>query len=399
MSFILQKKKLAEPTPMSPHNRVTINISGKIFETHQTTLDRFPKTLLSSDNPRRHEFYCIKTRYYYFNRDRKTFESILFFYQSSGKLYLPTACSLDHFVKECEFFQLPKHSIEFLKMLEGAQLMKDVKAASKKVQTRPATSFTEHWQNFLDYPTSSNSAMFYFILHSVLIIVSISKFCLETLPYIEHFHSESISHPWMILEIFTCVFFLVDLMLRYTFSKEKSRFFCSLFTVIDFITIPTYSVVDLLVPMNDDGGNARFLKAIQFLRIVRFLRFGKISRRVSIIYVIVGDSLRDLQYFFICLLVVVTTSGSIVYLMEKSEVSTGFRSIPDSMWWSLQAYLTIGYGDVIPRTLQGRLFSAVYMIVGILTLMLPMLSLILKLVKCTKEINLDGHSGDYDDED
>ena len=59
------------------------------------------------------------------------------------------------------------------------------------------------------------------------------------------------------------------------------------------------------------------------------------------------------------------------------------------MWWSLQAYLTLGYGDVIPTTLPGKIFSGFYMAVGILTLMLPMLSLILKLVKCTKEINLD----------
>jgi len=383
---------------MIPHNRVTINISGKIFETHQTTLDRFPMTLLSSDNPRRNEFYCLDTRYYYFNRDRKTFESILFFYQSCGKLYLPSACSLEHFIKECEFFQLPKDSIELLKLIEGAQLMRDVKSASRNVQCRPAINFTQRWRNFLDYPTSSNSAMFYLVLHSLLIFVSITKFCLETLPHIDHIHSVSLSHPWMIIEIFTCVFFLVDLMLRYMFSKEKNRFFCSPFTVIDFITIPTYSIVDLLVPMNDDGGNARFLKAIQFFRIIRFLRFGKISRRVSIIYVIVGDSLRDLQYFFVCLLVVVTTSGSIVYLMEKSDESTLFISIPDSMWWSVQAYLTIGYGDVIPRTLQGRLFSGFYMIVGILTLMLPMLSLILKLVKCTKEINMDGDGEDSEEE-
>ena len=64
------------------------NVSGIIYETKENTLKCFPETLLG--NPERRQEYFNKERNeYFFNRGHKSFEAILFFYQSFGKLYRP----------------------------------------------------------------------------------------------------------------------------------------------------------------------------------------------------------------------------------------------------------------------------------------------------------------------
>ena len=355
-----------------------------MLKTNQSTLDRFTEILLSSDSPDRKRYYCQKQKQFFFNRDRNKFEAILFFYQSCGKLFLPPLCSLEEFIEECEFFRLPKAAIDLLKLLEGAELMQNVKNASRSLRPPRANTISNRLRNVLDYPNSSIPAILYFTTYCLLIVVSIIRYCIETLP------GSTIDQNlyWTYFEIAGSGFFLLDFLMRFFLSRSPIKFLTEVFTIIDIITIPSYTTISLLVEIEHYSTLCRFLKALQFFRIARLLRFGKMSRRVSIVYAIVKDSLQDLRYFFVCLLVIVTTSGSIVYSMEKNSNNL-MTNIPESMWWSLQAYLTIGYGDVIPQTVAGKTFSAFYMAVGILTLMLPMLSLILKLVKCTKEINLD----------
>ena len=380
--------------------RIKINVSGNIFETKQSTLDRFPNTLLSRNSRDRNTFYCPQTQQYYFNRDRKQFEAILFFYQSCGKLYLPAESnSLEDFIEECKFFRLPEEAIDLLKLLEGEQLLKDVKQASRFVRPPPAITVIDRLRNVIEYPNSSIVAKILAVVYALMISGSIYRGCFETLPGGEIYTTQG----WVYYEVTVSGFLLLEFLLRTILNKDHKALRSNPFTYVDMVTILSYESVNFLVNYNNDLQDtaasiavdlpalARFLKALQFLRIIRFLRFGKMSRRVSIVYVIVKDSAKDLQYFIVCLLVIVTTTGSIVYFMENSgdEDPPSMDSIPESMWWSLQAYLTIGYGDVIPVTLPGKIFSGFYMAVGILTLMLPMLSLILKLVKCTKEINLD----------
>ena len=393
--IIHQKRKFPTTTneQQQSDSRITINVSGKIFETKQSTLDRYPNTLLSSENiEERSKYFCSQSQQFYFNRDRNKFEAILFFYQSYGKLYLPDLCSLDDFLQECDFFRIPQDAIDLLKHFEGAQLLKDVKLASRFVRPPHASSFIQKLRNVIEYPSSSTVAKIFLGIYVLLIVISVYKSCFETLPGDKLYYS---TKPWMYYELALSGFLLFEFILRVALCQDLKSLLSNPFTYLDAVTVISYDSINYLVGddinMNDDYPKAsRFLKALQFLRVMRFLRLGKMSRRVSIVYVIVKDSAKDLQYFFVCLLVIVTTTGSIVFFMEKAgEYPTSMDSIPESMWWSLQAYLTLGYGDVIPTTLPGKIFSGFYMAVGILTLMLPMLSLILKLVKCTKEIKLD----------
>jgi len=68
-------------------DRVIINVSGLRFETRMSTLDRFPNTLLG-DARKRDRYYDRLRNEYFFDRDRTSFDSILYYYQVRLYMYV-----------------------------------------------------------------------------------------------------------------------------------------------------------------------------------------------------------------------------------------------------------------------------------------------------------------------
>jgi len=100
--------------------RITINISGLRFETRQSTLDRFPSTLLGN-RARRDTFYDHARNEYVFDRNRPSFDAILDYYQSSGRLRRPANVPIDIFIDELDFYEIDTTTIEKYRAEEGFQ--------------------------------------------------------------------------------------------------------------------------------------------------------------------------------------------------------------------------------------------------------------------------------------
>jgi len=98
--------------------RVTINISGLRFETRQSTLERFPSTLLGN-HARRSTFYDRSRDEYVFDRNRPSFDAILYYYQSSGRLRRPANVPIDIFIDELDFYEIDPNTIEKYRAEEG----------------------------------------------------------------------------------------------------------------------------------------------------------------------------------------------------------------------------------------------------------------------------------------
>ncbi len=88
-----------------PFDKVIINVSGLRFETRASTLQRYPHTLLG-DKQRRAYFFDYMNNEYFFERHRSSFEAVLYFYQSNGRLARPENISAEIFLEEIKFFDL-----------------------------------------------------------------------------------------------------------------------------------------------------------------------------------------------------------------------------------------------------------------------------------------------------
>ena len=358
------------PPTMNPnrYRRITFNISGETFETFEKTLKRFPSTLLGNAEKRRH-YYCVETGKYYFNRNKQSFESILFFYQSNGTLLCPDGMRIELFVDDCNFYQLPDESIYRMKLKAG--IIPELQEEDDDYIT-PVTKQGYLW-NVLEYPGSSKTAQVFMIVSMSAIVLSILLTIMESHKSLRPKSKKLSENPLTLAELALNTFFLIEFIARIISVPSKKTFFMSCFTWIDASSILPY-FIQLIVNRNVVN-SLGFFRILRLVRIFRVFRLSKKSRRLKIIGKILSYSFDDLQSLLLSLLLIVILLGSIMYYIENS-LESDFSSIPDALWWAIITILTIGYGDIIPMSIAGRLFAGFLMLFGAATISLPILSIV-----------------------
>ncbi|NNJ79667.1 MAG: ion transporter [Xanthomonadales bacterium] len=113
---------------------------------------------------------------------------------------------------------------------------------------------------------------------------------------------------------------------------------------------------------------------LRFLRVMRLLRLFKLTRYSpalgALLDVIQQESEALLAAFVVLLLMLVVSAGGI-YLLEHELQPEAFGSIPSSMWWAIVTLTTLGYGDVVPVTVGGKIFGGLIGLIGIGMIALP----------------------------
>jgi len=98
--------------------RVVINVSGQRHETQLRTLERFPDTLLGSAAKRR-RYWDRRRGEFYLDRHRPSFQAVLYYYQSGGRLRRPIEVPDDVFIEELEFYEISDAAVVEYKVKEG----------------------------------------------------------------------------------------------------------------------------------------------------------------------------------------------------------------------------------------------------------------------------------------
>jgi len=102
--------------------RIVINVSGLRFETQIKTLSNFENTLLGDPQKRLKYFDPLRNEYF-FDRNRSSFDAILYYYQSNGRLRRPLNVALDVFAEEIKFFELGEEAFNKFREDEGIYIL------------------------------------------------------------------------------------------------------------------------------------------------------------------------------------------------------------------------------------------------------------------------------------
>jgi voltage-gated potassium channel len=70
-------------------------------------------------------------------------------------------------------------------------------------------------------------------------------------------------------------------------------------------------------------------------------------------------------------LVLLFLSTILLYFVEGSVQPKAFGSIPRAMWWAMATLTTVGYGDVYPITVMGKICAGIISLVSIGVVALP----------------------------
>ena len=106
------------------------------------------------------------------------------------------------------------------------------------------------------------------------------------------------------------------------------------------------------------------LRSVQLLRLLRIIRLYARIKRLSIASESISE--KSSRYIFIALTtaIVIFSSAAMFYIFESGS-NPQLASFFDALWWAVVTSTTVGYGDILPMTWQGRIVGMVLMFFGI----------------------------------
>ena len=133
------------------------------------------------------------------------------------------------------------------------------------------------------------------------------------------------------------------------------------------------ALVDLIaiLPFFLEAFTDTHLQVLVLVRLLRLFKLGRYSTGFQSLFEAIRRERQALLASFIILVSVVLVSASFAYMAERDAQPDKFGSIPEAIWWAVTTLTTVGYGDVVPQTIAGRIIAGFTMITGILMIALP----------------------------
>lgn len=207
----------------------------------------------------------------------------------------------------------------------------------------------------------------------MLIALSVLAVILESIPGFEAKYGATLA----LFEAFTIAAFTIEYVLRMwscVESDENSaarpllarlRYAVSFHAVIDLLAILPFYLLAFGV---FDSVDMRFLRAIRLLRVLKLTRY---SAALNMLFATFLENAKALGAAFLILVTIMLLAASGMYYFERESQPVDFGSIPAAMWWAFATLTTVGYGDVTPITVGGKIFGALITVVGIGMVALP----------------------------
>jgi voltage-gated potassium channel len=172
---------------------------------------------------------------------------------------------------------------------------------------------------------------------------------------------------WFIaLEWGFTILFTIEYALRLWCSKRPIAYARSFFGVVDLLAVlPNY--LSLLL------GGSHYMATVRILRLMRIFRILKMIHHVEEANVLLHALLasrRKIFVFMTSVLALVCVEGSLMYVLENRDGSR-FESIPASIYWAIVTVTTVGYGDIVPATVAGKMLASFIMLTGFAILAVP----------------------------
>ena len=200
---------------------------------------------------------------------------------------------------------------------------------------------------------------------SILIVVNLIAVCLETIDslFLEY------KTIFVTVELVSVSIFSIEYVLRIwsrpsapdeygkTATSKRLGYIFSFTGIIDLLAI-----LPSILPLLLGGVDLRWLR---ILRLMRLLKFSHYSSALEDLFSAVQHERRSFAATLYLLILAILISSSLIYVFEQNVQPEHFGSIPDAMWWTVVTLTTVGYGDIVPMTVAGKLVATLTALMGV----------------------------------
>ncbi|XP_028258172.1 potassium voltage-gated channel subfamily G member 4-like [Parambassis ranga] len=402
--------------------QVLINVGGNRYTFPWSTLEQFPQSRLGrlrfcttpEEIARLCDDYDETCREYFFDRNPTAFRVILNFL-AAGKLRLLRELCAVSLHDELDYWGVDPGHMERCcrrRMLTRVEEVaererKEKEWRQKRLMLKKGSAQAEGGhrrlvaalREVMENPHSGLAGKTFACLSIVMVMVTVISLCISTMPDLRDEEnrgecSQKCQHMFVVESI--CVaWFTLEFVLRFVNAPSKLAFARGPLNVIDAIAILPY-YVSLLVDIKDESqedvimGAGRgyldklslILRLLRALRILYVMRLARHSLGLQTLGMTMQRSMREFGLLLLFVCVAVALFSPLVHLAE-SELAPfaathphhSFSSIPASYWWAIISMTTVGYGDMVPRSIPGQVVALTSILSGILIMAFPATSI------------------------
>ena len=204
-------------------------------------------------------------------------------------------------------------------------------------------------------------------LFDIVLIGSITLSVLLVILESMHIFPHSAYLVLRVLEYLLTLFFTFEYLARIYCLKEPRKYIFSFFGIIDLLaTLPVY-----LGFVFHDSHYLLVIRAFRLIRVFRIFKLFLFIKEGNLLLRSLWISAPKIFIFFFFVLILVTSMGTVMYMIEGTQPGSDFNNIPNSIYWAIVTMTTVGYGDITPETPLGRFLSAVIMLIGYTIIAVP----------------------------
>jgi len=203
-----------------------------------------------------------------------------------------------------------------------------------------------------------------------LIVLNVAAVVLETVQSIY----SAYAFLFRAFDVFSVAVFTVEYILRVWSCTVNPRFKDPVRGRLQFLVTPL-AIVDIIAVLPFYLPiffmDLRFMRAMRLFRLFRVLKLARYSEALQTFVDVLRLKKEEILLMFFAIMILLVVSSSLMYEAENAAQPEAFSSIPVAMWWGIVTLATVGYGDVYPVTLWGKLIGSIVVILGIGLFALP----------------------------
>ncbi|XP_044213701.1 potassium voltage-gated channel subfamily G member 4a [Thunnus albacares] len=405
-----------------------INVGGNRYTFPWSTLEQFPLTRLGrlcgcrspEDIASVCDDYDEARKEFFFDRSPSAFRVILNFL-AAGKLRLLREMCVLSLHDELTYWGVEMAYMErcckrkmYTRIEEvHEQERREEECRQRNAMQRVTVEETRYrkvmnWlRDMVENPQSGLPGKIFACMSVIMVAVTVVSLCISTMPDLREEENRgecsSKCYNMFIIETVCVAWFSLEFILRFIQARSKLDFLRGPLNIIDAMAILPY-YVSLVVVEEDPameherpGGGKGYLdklglvlRILRALRILYVMRLARHSLGLQTLGLTVRRSTREFGLLLLFLCVAVTLFSPLVHLAESELTGThDFSSIPASYWWAIISMTTVGYGDMVPRSIPGQVVALSSILSGILIMAFPATSIFHMFSRSYQELKME----------